>query len=216
MIVELTDKRLVLRSCGTDFPIELGYQFFKVPNRERPNAGLKMEAFDMGKFVTTRRFPKGTTSDIANCVYDIIKRRWPNCEEKDGFLNLIQKFIAIQKEIRRDRFVLTLGRLYGEDDAVWISAGIRTHAFSFPVGHLTEPETAKLVKMLREEYSGAAGAMQYPPQSAEQATRALLRYAGSKASSQFSICAQKIKATDDQVYAAFSVVNWLEKHGEEV
>ena len=216
MIVELTENRLVLRSCGTDFAIELGYQFFEVPNREKPGSGLKTVSFNMGEFVTTRRFPKGTTSDIANCVYDVIKHRWPNCEEKNGFLNLIQKFIAIQKEIRRDRFVLTLGRLYGEDDAVWISAGIRTRAFSFPVGHLTEPETAKLVKMLREECKGAAGAMQFPPQSAEQATRALFRYAGSKASSQFSICAQMMNATDDQVYAAFSVVSWLEKHGEEV
>lgn len=216
MIVELTEKRMVLRSFGTDFTIELGHQFFKVPNREKPGSGLKVVPFDMSKFVMTRRFPKGTTSDIANCVYDTIKHRWPNCEEKNGFLNLIQKFIAIQKEIRRDRFVLSLGRLYGEDDAVCISAGIRMHAFSFPVGHLTEPETAKLVKMLREEYKGAAGAMQYPPQSTEQAIRALFRYAGSKASSQFSICAQMIKATDDQVYAAFSVVNWLEKHGEEV
>lgn len=216
MIVELTDRRLVLRSYGTDFPIELGYQFFQVPDREKPGSGLKTVPFNMGKFVTTRRFPKETTCDVANCVYDIIKHRWPSCEEKDGFLNLIQKFIAIQKEIRRDRFVLTLGRLYGEDVAVRISAGIRTHAFSFPVGHLTEPTTARLVNMLREEYAGAAGAMQYPPQSAEQATRALFRYAGSKASSQFSICAQKINATDDQVYAAFSVVNWLEKHGEEV
>ena len=216
MIVELTDKKLVLRSFGTDFTIELGHQFFKVPNREKPGSGLKVVPFDMSKFVMTRKFPHGTTSDIANCVYDVIKRRWPSCEEKDGFLNLIQKFIAIQKEIRRDRFVLALGRLYGEDDAVWISAGIRTHVFGFPTGHLTEPETAQMVKMLREEYSGAAGAMQYPPQSIDQATRALFRYAGSKASSQFSICAQKIHATDDQVYAAFSVVKWLEEHGEEV
>ena len=196
---------------GQVFNVPTGKTTVMVPMRG--TGGGKMPGiFDFGRLLIEDRVPNITTADEASAAIYIIRKSWPQCQEKQRAIEQLIRFIEDKREERRDMAVMQLVELYGIERAKKLSEAVRKHVFWFPAFYMREENVAKVIKYLLDECPGAAGSCQWTPSNVSGAEHVVSAFTSSKKLGGFRSLMRSCAIPENRIRPIFDIARYLELH----